>query len=235
MQLQLLFFAQLSRQMATDTLMVDWPVHNVPELIAYLQQQYPVQLAGSMVAINEHYASPQAELQAGDVVAFLPPLSGGAVTSEADVGYLQPDPDTYLQLTHQPLLVEAAQAFVQRPAWGAQAMFVGSTRSPNRGQAVQYLHYQAYTAMVYAEMQRICSEVRANFPELGIYLVHRLGRVEVAERSVIVAVGSPHRRAALEACDALIEAVKARLPIWKEEYTPEGAHWVEGSTPAETV
>ena len=118
---------------------------------------------------------------------------------------------------------------------GAVALFVGTTRSPNRGQIVEHLEYEAYEAMVPREMERIAAELRSAFGDVSIGLVHRLGRVGVGEPSIVIAIASPHRRAALDACARGIDLCKERLPIWKREVTADGASWVEGSSRAARV
>lgn len=124
---------------------------------------------------------------------------------------------------------------VRADANGAVALFVGTTRSPNRGHTVKYLEYEAYEAMVPIEMSRIAAELRAAFGDLNIALVHRLGRVDVGEPSIVVATASIHRRAALDACARGIDLCKERLPIWKREVSVDGAAWVEGSSRAGRV
>ena len=124
---------------------------------------------------------------------------------------------------------------VRSDAHGAVAIFVGTTRSPNRGHAVEHLEYEAYEAMVPQEMERIAADLRGAFGELSVALVHRLGRVGVGEASIVVAIAAPHRRAALDACARGIDLCKDRLPIWKREVTADGASWVEGSARAARV
>ena len=138
-------------------------------------------------------------------------------------------------VSREPLDPWAIADAVRTDAHGAVALFVGTTRSPNRGHAVDYLEYEAYEAMVPQEMERIATDLRGEYGELSIALVHRLGRVGVGEASIVVATAAPHRRAALAACARGIDLCKDRLPIWKREVTADGASWVAGSSRAARV
>lgn len=126
-------------------------------------------------------------------------------------------------------------AAIRTDACGAVASFVGTVRSPNRGQVVHYLEYEGYEAMIVAEMQRIADELKEGFGVVSVALAHRLGRLEVGEASIVVAAASAHRRAALAAVDRGIDLCKERLPVWKREVTAAGAVWVEGATGAGPV
>ena len=139
------------------------------------------------------------------------------------------------EVSRAPLEPWAIADGIRSDAHGAVALFVGTTRSPNRGAEVEYLDYEAYEDMVPQEMERIAAELRSAFGDLSVALVHRLGRVGVGEASIVIATASPHRRAALDACARGIDLCKARLPIWKREVTADGASWVEGSSRAARV
>ena len=134
-----------------------------------------------------------------------------------------------------PLDPGAIAASVRTDACGAIASFVGTVRSPNRGEAVSHLEYEGYEAMILAEMHRIADELRAAYGVAAVALAHRLGRLEVGEASIVVAAASPHRRAALAACDRGIDLCKERLPVWKREVTASGESWVEGASSAGPV
>ena len=138
-------------------------------------------------------------------------------------------------VTAAPLSLRTAQDFLTRPAWGAQAYFVGTVRSPNAGFAVAYLEYEAYPALAERVMREAATHARARFELGGSYLAHRTGRVRPGESSILIGVGSAHRRAALEACDFLIEHLKLHLPVWKLEVGENGERWAEGSAGAPTL
>lgn len=114
------------------------------------------------------------------------------------------------------------------PADGASCTFVGVVRDENAGRRVRFLEYEAYEEMALGQMQELAAEARRRWPLGDVRLVHRLGRLEIGEASVAVAVASPHRAEAFEACRFLIDALKKQVPIWKKEHFEGGAVWVEG-------
>jgi len=116
---------------------------------------------------------------------------------------------------------------------GAVCLFVGVVRNENQGRAVSHLEYEAYEEMALPVMEEIERETRARWPVTRVELVHRLGRLEIGEASVAVAVTSPHRAEAFAACRHAIDALKSRAPIWKKEFFADGARWVESDVPGE--
>ncbi len=144
-----------------------------------------------------------------------------------------------LLLTEQPLSLEVAFQAIVQPAWGGQAFFTGTVRTPNKSLEIAYLEYEAYPPMCQKVFEKLCTEARLRWDLGTIYLAHRTGRVLPAELSIIVAVSSPHRRAALESCDFLIEAIKVQFPVWKLERSSNGESWeeswVEGASGFETL
>ena len=112
---------------------------------------------------------------------------------------------------------------------GAVCLFVGTVRNENRGRAVRRLEYEAYEEMALPLMEEIAAETGRRFPVTDVRLVHRLGRLEIGEASVAVAVSSPHRAEAFAACRFAIDALKARVPIWKKEFYADGSEWLDGA------
>jgi molybdopterin synthase catalytic subunit len=112
---------------------------------------------------------------------------------------------------------------------GAVSLFLGTVRNVNAGRQVLFLEYEAYPRMAEREMQRIASEAIARFGVTRVAMVHRVGRVEIGEVSVAIAVAAPHRGAAMEASRFVIDALKAGVPIWKREHFAGGAVWIEGA------
>ena len=110
---------------------------------------------------------------------------------------------------------------------GAISMFLGTVRNVHAGQRVLFLHYEAYAGMAEREMERIAAEALARFGVTKVAIVHRVGRVEIGEPSVVIAVASPHRAPAMEACRFVIDTLKTSVPIWKREHFEGGAVWVE--------
>lgn len=113
------------------------------------------------------------------------------------------------------------------PEDGALCVFTGVVRNHNQGRAVRYLEYEGYEEMVTAVFEEIAAEARKNFGVTQVLIVHRLGRMEIGETSVAVAVSSPHRREAFEACRFAIDTLKHRAPIWKKEFYDDGSSWLE--------
>jgi molybdopterin synthase catalytic subunit len=135
-----------------------------------------------------------------------------------------------VQLTRAP--IEVARLHDADPCDGALCVFVGVVRNENAGRAVQFLEYEAYEDMALPLMQRIAEETRRRFAVTRVELVHRLGRLEIGEPSVAVAVTAPHRDAAFRACRDAIDTLKAEVPIWKKEYYVDGSQWLEQATPS---
>ncbi len=129
-------------------------------------------------------------------------------------------------LVHEPITLAPLQGTAARD--GALALFVGVVRDENEGRAVLRLEYEAYEEMALSEMEAIEREARRRWPITQIRIVHRLGRMEIGEASVAVAVASPHRDEAFEACRFAIDTLKRSVPIWKKEFYADGAVWLEG-------
>jgi molybdopterin synthase catalytic subunit len=111
---------------------------------------------------------------------------------------------------------------------GALCLFVGVVRNENQGRRVEHLEYEAYEEMARPLMEEIAAETRRRFPVTRVGLVHRLGRLEIGEASVAVAIASPHRDEAFAACRYAIDTLKAKVPIWKKEHYADGTAWLEG-------
>lgn len=164
---------------------------------------------GLLFAVNRAYAERGAALAPGDEVAVIPPVSGGD-----------------FRLSSEPLSIEAVVADVRSDEAGAVASFVGTTRSRSRGRDVLHLEYEAYEGMaeqVMAELARGLAE-RHELCEVAIH--HRIGRVEIGELSVVIAVSAPHRAAALAACAEAIDELKVSVPLWKKEVYLGGEEWI---------
>lgn len=123
-----------------------------------------------------------------------------------------------------------AIAFVSDPGFGGIDVFIGKVRDLNQGRAVQGISYDLFVPLVLTGFQQLAAEVEAEFgPRLKLYVAHAKGRLAVGEVAVVVAAGSPHRDEAFRACRAMIEAVKHRSPIWKQEHYVDGdSVWSEG-------
>lgn len=130
------------------------------------------------------------------------------------------------EITENPLAVEGVISAVTTRTSGAVATFVGVVRAFSRGRQVSYLEYEAYAEMAIVKMRQIEAEIRQKWEIERIGIQHRVGRLEVGEASVVIAVSAAHRPQALEACAYAIERLKQIVPVWKKEVSPDGSVWV---------
>ncbi len=130
------------------------------------------------------------------------------------------------KITGDPLSVAEAVSAVAKTTCGAIATFSGVVRESSRGRQVSYLEYQAYPEMAVAKMRQIEGEIRGKWEIEQMLIHHRIGRLEIGEASVVIAVSAPHRRQALEACAYAIERLKQIVPVWKKEVSPDGSFWI---------
>ncbi|MBI3973498.1 MAG: molybdenum cofactor biosynthesis protein MoaE [Chloroflexi bacterium] len=133
------------------------------------------------------------------------------------------------RITHEPIDAQELIAAVQTPADGAVCVFYGVVREDSRDRKVRYLEYDAFPEMAEKKMREILDEVRTTWPDQRPAIVHRIGRLEIGEASVVIAVASPHRAESFEAGRYIIDRVKQEVPIWKKEVFTDGEAWVEGS------
>jgi molybdopterin synthase catalytic subunit len=164
---------------------------------------------GLLYAVNREYVEPGRELADGDEVALIPPVSGGS-----------------LQLVLGPLDVAAVVRDVESPEAGAIASFVGTVRRHSRGRDVLHLEYEAFEEMAEEMLERLAAELTERHALCAVAIHHRLGRVEIGEASVVIAVSAPHRSAALDACREAIETLKGTIPLWKKEVYAGGEEWI---------
>jgi molybdopterin synthase catalytic subunit len=136
------------------------------------------------------------------------------------------------RVTRSPLDPSALLAEARRDGDGGLTLFVGVVRDNADGRPVTAMEYEAYEPMAEAEMERIGADLAARFPGVRLVARHRIGRLLVGEIAVVVAASAPHREEAFAACRAGIEEIKARVPVWKREWGPDGSVWVD---PGETA
>jgi len=165
--------------------------------------------AGLLYAVNRAYVERGHELADGDEVALIPPVSGGSFL-----------------LVEGPLDVAALVHEVEDPAAGAIASFVGTVRRRSRDRDVLYLEYEAYEEMAEPMLARLGEELTDRHGLCGVAIHHRLGRVEIGQASVVIAVSAPHRHDALAACKDAIDTLKERVPLWKKEVYEGGEEWI---------
>ncbi|MGH9375191.1 MAG: molybdenum cofactor biosynthesis protein MoaE [Terriglobia bacterium] len=173
------------------------------------------QVADSMLlSVNQTAEQPARILCDGDEVAFLPPVSGGGG-------------DLY-QITREPIDRVNFPQLLGTPEDGAVVVFEGIVRNHSRGRKTIYLEYEAYEPMAISTLRQIGEDVRRQFPVSRTGMVHRIGRIEIGEASVLIAVTSAHRAAAFDGCRYAIDELKRRAPIWKKEYFEDGSAWADG-------
>jgi molybdopterin synthase catalytic subunit len=154
--------------------------------------------AGLLYAVNREYADRDCELADGDEVALIPPVSGGAY-----------------RISEQPL-----------DDAGAIATFVGTVRRSSRGRDVDHLEYEAFEEMAEPMLERLGAELTDRHGLCAVAIHHRVGRVEIGEASVVIAVSARHRAAALDACREAIDTLKTTIPLWKKEVYEGGEEWI---------
>ena len=184
-------------------------------------------LRGIAVSVNAEFAAAAHVLREGDEVGLLPPVSGGsgrAAKAFDSRGELRPA----AALTREPIDAEGLVAAAKSGEDGAVVVFEGVVRNNSRGRQTLYLGYEAYEEMARNRMDVLAREARARFGVRQVTMVHRLGRLQVGETSVLIVVASAHRGPAFEACRWLIDTLKKTVPIWKKETFVDGAVWAAG-------
>lgn len=172
------------------------------------------------VAVNQEYVPGTHRLAEGDQVALLPPVSGGAGTTTT--------PEPRIALTTDPIDAATVASSLKRGEDGAVVIFDGTVRNQTRGRRTLYLFYEAYAEMAETQMKALAAQALADFPIRDVTMVHRLGKLEIGETSVVIAVAAAHRAAAFDACRWLIDTLKQKVPIWKKEFFEDGAVWAQG-------
>jgi molybdopterin synthase catalytic subunit len=198
-------------EQATAAALLQEYMRRVPEL-----QKFSASLA---IAVNREYASAERVLCEGDEIALLPPVSGGNMA----------DPQGhFVSLQRGPIDADALTARVKDGADGAVVVFDGIVRNNTRGRRTLHLDYEAYESMALDRMRALVDEAKQRFEVREVVLAHRLGRLQVGETSVWIAVASAHRAQAFEACRWVIDTLKKTVPIWKKEFFEDGAVWADG-------
>ena len=202
------------------------------ELRRLYDERFPrlQEMNGALVAaVNQEVRERSWPLADGDEVAFLPPVSGGHDGSR-EAGA----PRDFFLLTREPIPAARLAEELKSGADGAVVVFEGIVRDHFGERRTRYLEYEAYEAMAVSKMEEIGRDVHGRFAIDHIGIMHRLGRIEIGETSVVIMVTAEHRRAAFEACHYAIDRLKQAVPIWKKEYFEGGAVWAEGERAAES-
>jgi molybdopterin converting factor subunit 1 len=164
------------------------------------------------VAVNLEVSDLNAQLQDGDVVAFLPPVSGGA---------------PLCSLSETPIDVAAVVARVAGPGMGGIVTFIGAVRDNARGREIRHLEYESYAEMAEREMEKIAAEAAKRWPGTQVAIAHRAGHLVIGDLAVVVVAAAPHRGEAFSACRYAIDTLKETVPIWKKEVATDGEYWVD--------
>jgi len=198
----------------------------VGDLLANLSRRHSgpgAALRGIAVSVNAEYARAAHVLRDGDEVGLLPPVSGGANPAAH-----ASQPTVITALTHEVINADHLIAAAKRGEDGAVVIFDGIVRNHTRDRQTLYLDYEAYEEMALKQMDSLSQEARTRFGVRHVTLVHRLGRLNVGETSVMIVVASAHRAQAFEACRWLIDTLKKTVPIWKKETFVDGVVWAAG-------
>ena len=231
MRVRILFFGILKELAGKGNDSLQLPESaSVRDVLAHYESQFPgmkALLASLAVAVNQHYAGPDTKLNLDDEVALLPPVSGGLDSSGAQ-------PERRCAIQREVIDTQSVLAKLKRGEDGAAVVFEGVVRNQTRGRKTLYLDYEAYEPMALQQLESLAEQSVKQFAIRDVAIVHRLGRLEIGETSVLVVVASAHRAAAFDACRWLIDTLKRTVPIWKKEYFEDGAVWADGEPfPAE--
>jgi molybdopterin synthase catalytic subunit len=214
MLIRVRLFAILRERAGTNELELELPegavVRDALERVEAMVPGLPL-----VMAINREYADADAPLSAGDELALIPPVSGGATTGAA----------SQVAVTEDPLSLDALVTRVRDPRAGAVVTFQGVTRE------VERLHYEAYGEMALERMTAIVGDAIARHGLCAAAAEHRIGAVPLSEPSVAVAVSAPHRGEAFAGAREIIDRIKAEAPIWKKEIEGGDERWVQGTPP----
>ena len=188
------------------------------DALAAVVKEHPLIAEGRQVVIarNREYADLDTPLAEGDEVALIPPVSGGDARTLAPIA-----------VSETALSVDDALALVRDDAFGGVVVFLGTVRSRSRGKRILHLEYEAYAEMAEAKMREISERLERQHGPLRIAMHHRVGDLRIGDTAVIVAAAAPHRDAAFAAARAAIDELKSIVPIWKKEYSDDGATWIE--------
>ena len=220
MRVRLLSFGPLKSAFPAEGDLRELPLgESVATLLDRLREEGSISeaaLKSAAIAVNHEYVSTSQTLHDGDEVAILPPVSGGSVES------------SLVALVRDPIDSDAIQKAIKSGPDGAVCIFDGIVRNNTRGRQTLYLDYAAYEEMALRQLHLLRSEAIEHHGVREVAIVHRLGRLNVGETSVYIAVASAHRGVAFDACRWVIDTLKKTVPIWKKEQFADGAVWADG-------
>jgi molybdopterin synthase catalytic subunit len=182
-------------------------VARLPQLARYRSSMF--------FAVGHEYVEPDHTLKPGDELLLFPPVSGGAA-----------DPDVFA-VVDRPLSPDDIAGRVHDAGAGGMVIFSGVVRNETDGRPVKFLEYEAHGPMAEAKMREIGTAIRARWAGVKrVAILHRIGRLEIGESSVLIAVSAAHRGDAFEACRYAIDTLKRTVPVWKKEHFEDGEVWV---------
>jgi molybdopterin synthase catalytic subunit len=219
-QINVLLFGQAREWVGSSSvdITVETPA-TVESAFANLKSRHPRlgEIERSLLfAVNEEYASRSQPLTEGDNLAVLPPVSGGESESR-DI----------FEITRDSIDIAKLRERLLEGDSGAVVVFDGVARNNTKGRPTLYLEYEGYEPMALRTMEQIGREVHERWPINRIGIMHRLGRIQTTQSSVVIIVTSAHRKIAFEACHYAIDRLKKIVPVWKKEYFEDGEVWVE--------
>ncbi|MGO9574394.1 MAG: molybdenum cofactor biosynthesis protein [Terriglobales bacterium] len=237
MKIGVLFFGVLQDLLGRSRETLDLPEGaQVRDVLLHYAREAPrfEAMAPSLaISVNREYSAADRVLREGDEVGLLPPVSGGWAEAGGEVqnetrGKVRGEVPGEVRIVREPINIEAEVQRLKQPADGAAVIFDGVVRDNTRGRRTLYLDYEAYEEMALKQMESLAADARTRFGVRGATIVHRLGRLEIGETSVLIVVAAAHRGAAFEACRWIIDTLKKTVPIWKKEYFEDGAVWADG-------
>jgi molybdopterin synthase catalytic subunit len=193
------------------------PVEDFQKILAY--------------SVNQEYAQLSTRLSDGDEIALLPPVSGGSDAQVAKPSQMS----KRCFITRNSIDQQRVMSEIKRAEDGAVSVFDGIVRNHSRDRKTLYLNYEAYEEMALKQMEELAQSALQSYKIRDVRIVHRLGRLEIGESSVFIAVAAAHRAPAMDACRWLIDTLKKTVPIWKKEYFQDGALWADGDPFPESV
>lgn len=218
MQVRVRLFARYREAAGRERLDVELPEGGTVEAAwSEVVKQLP-QLAQyrpyTLFAVGHDYVEPDHRLSPGDELCLFPPVSGGSGLDD-------------FRVVDHPLSADAIAAEVDDPAAGGIVIFSGVVRNETGGRPVKFLEYEGHVPMAESKMRAIGAAIRQRWPGVRrVVMLHRLGRLEIGEASVMIAVSAAHRQEAFEACRYAIDTLKTTVPIWKKEHFEDGEVWV---------
>jgi len=219
MRVQVLFFGMLKDVVGRGGESLELPAASTVSDLLACYRELP-RMGGLLptlaISVNQEYAGTDRPLHDGDEVALLPPVSGGT------------DVNQHVALVHNRIDTKRVVSAIQQPSDGAVVVFQGIVRNESRGRRTLFLEYEAYEPMAASELEKLASAALVRYEVREVAVVHRLGRVEIGEVSVLIVVASTHRAPAFDACRWLIDSLKQTVPIWKKEHFADGAVWAQG-------